>query len=122
MIILEREVFLILIMVVVDFHLLCYNKTMPNKNTKSMTAFLSNRGEYTIFSFDGKVITFLTSKNLECYTKILKWDNGYIEVMAKNKGKPEHEDYIDLQPILENLYMNPESFLSRIKNVEVQNA
>ena len=122
MIILAREVFLILVMVVVDFKHLCYNKIMPNKNNESMTAFLSNRGKYTIFSFDGKVITFLTSKNLECYTKILKWDNGYIEVMAKNKGKPEHEDYIDLQPILENLYMNPKTFLSKIKHVEVQNA
>lgn len=40
--------------------------------------------------------------------------------MAKNKSKPEHEDYIDLQPILENLYMEPESFLSKIKNVEVR--
>ena len=95
---------------------------MPNKNTKSMTAFLSNRGEYTIFSFDGKVITFLTSKNLECYTKILKWDNGYIEVMAKNKGKPEHEDYIDLQPILENLYMDPKAFLSGLIGVRVEYA
>ena len=95
---------------------------MSDEKSKSTTAFLSNKGEYTIFSFDGKSITFLTSKNLECYTKILKWDKGYLEVMAKNKGKPEHEDYIDLQPILENLYMNVADFLSKIKKVEVQYA
>ena len=62
---------------------------------------------------------FLTSKNLERYTRIKAWDNGYLVVMAKNKSKPEHEDYIDLLPILENLYMNPAEFLSGIKNVEI---
>ena len=40
--------------------------------------------------------------------------------MAKNKSKPEHEDYIDLEPILKNLYMEPENFLSKIKSVEVK--
>ena len=86
----------------------------------STTAFLSSKGNYSTFSFNGTTLTFLTSKNLERYTKVKKWDNGYIVVMAKNKSKPEHEDYIDLQPILENLYMEPESFLSKIQNVEVR--
>ncbi|MBR4322878.1 hypothetical protein [Treponema sp.] len=86
----------------------------------SSTAFLSSKDNYSTFSFNGTTLTFLTSKNLERYTKVKKWDNGYIVVMAKNKSKPEHEDYIDLQPILENLYMEPESFLSKIKNVEVR--
>ena len=72
---------------------------MPN----STVAFLSNKDSYTTFSFNGKTLTFLTSKNLERYTKVKKWDNGYIVVMAKNKSKPEHEDYIDLEPILKNL-------------------
>lgn len=81
---------------------------------------LSNKGEYTFFSFGGKTITFLTSKNLERYTEIKEWDNGYLVVMAKNKTKKEaQEDYIDLLPILENLYMNPEEFLSPIKGVEL---
>ena len=86
----------------------------------SSTAFLSSKDNYSTFSFNGTTLTFLTSKNLERYTKVKKWDNVYIVVMAKNKSKPEHEDYIDLQPILENLYMEPESFLSKIKNVEVR--
>lgn len=81
---------------------------------------LSNKGEYTLFSFGNKTLTFLTSKNLEKYTAIKEWDNGYIVVMAKNKNKKEsHEDYIDLLPILENLYMNPEEFLKPIKGVEL---
>ncbi len=88
----------------------------------SSTAFLSNDGEYSKFSFNGTTLTFLTSKNLERYTEILKWDNGYLEVMAKNKEKSPHEDYIDLIPILENLYMKPEEFLKDIKRVEVENA
>ena len=50
----------------------------------------------------------------------MAWDKGYIVVMAKNKSKPEHEDYIDLAPILENLYMSPKSFLRGIKNVEIK--
>ena len=40
-------------------------------------------------------------------------------LIGKNKGKPEHEDYIDLQPILENLYMEPSDFLNPIKGVEI---
>lgn len=87
---------------------------------KSSTAFLSNKNEYSTFSFNGTTITFLTSKNLERYTKIKKWDNGYLVVMAKNKSKTEHEDYIDLQPILENLYMEPKIFFQKIQNVEVR--
>ena len=86
----------------------------------SSLAFLSNKNEYTTFSFGETTITFLTSKNLERYTKVKKWDNGYLVVMAKNKEKPEHEDYIDLQPILENLYMDSASFLKGIQNVEVR--
>ena len=82
-------------------------------------AILSNKGEYTTFTFNDKTLKFLTSKNLERYTQIKEWDNGYLVVMAKNKGKPEHEDYIDLQPILENLYMEPSDFLNPIKGVEI---
>lgn len=95
---------------------------MNSETEKSSTAYLSSQNGYTTFTFGGTTITFLTSKNLERYTKVKKWNNGYIEVLAKNKGKEEHEDYIDLVPILENLYMNPHQFLSGIKNVEVNYA
>ena len=89
---------------------------------KDTVARLKNDGEYTVFSYAGKRIVFLTSKNLDRYTEIKKWDHGYLEVMAKNYGKDVHEDYIDLVPILENLYMNPDSFLDEITEVRLDYA
>jgi len=88
-------------------------------NSNDSVALLSNKGEYTLFSYGDTTITFLTGKHLERYTAVKEWDNGYIVVMAKDVGKPEHEAYIDLLPILENLYMSPESFLKNIKKVRL---
>ena len=51
------------------------------------TAILSTFDKYTTFSFGGKTLTFRTCNGLERYTKILLWDSGYIEVMAKYKHK-----------------------------------
>lgn len=91
---------------------------------KRGTAFLSSYGEYTTFTFNDRTITFLTGKNLERYTRIKEWDKGYIVVMCKTKNHPaaEQEDYIDLVPILENLYINPETFLKPIEQVDVNYA
>ena len=87
--------------------------------TEQATAYLSNDGEYTTFSFGERTLTFLTSKSLERYTSIKKWDNGYLVVTAKYSNRPsEIEEYIDLIPILENLNMNTEKFLSPIQKVE----
>lgn len=86
------------------------------------TAYLSNKGKYTIFTYGNKSIRFLTSKNLEKYISVLKWDNGYIEVMSKNFNKEPEENYIDLIPILENLLIDPVEFLKPIKEVEIDNA
>lgn len=84
------------------------------------TAFLSSRGEYSFFSFRDRIITFLTGKRLEKYTKILEWDNGYLVVLCKNKNaKKLEEDYIDLVPILSNLYIEPDEFLNPIKEVKI---
>ena len=67
------------------------------------------------------MITFFTGKRLEKYKKILEWDNGYIVVLCKNKNEDKlEEDYIDLLPILGNLYIEPEEFLAPIKEVEVR--
>lgn len=86
----------------------------------SSIAFLSNKGEYTFFRFRDRVITFLTGKRLERYTKILEWDNGYIVVLCKNKNEENlEEDYIDLLPILDNLYIESDKFLKPIKEVEL---
>ena len=94
---------------------------MRNDNNANTTAYLSNKGRYTTFAFKDKRITFLTSKILVRYTKVLSWDNGYIEVMTRKQGKPKaEEDYIDLIPILKNLYIEPSSFIKPIKEVKIK--
>lgn len=83
-------------------------------------AYLSSFDKYTTFSYEGIKLTFRTCDGLERYTKICKWDNGYIEVLAKYKHRKEEvEEYIDLIPILEGLYMDKEKFLQNIKGVEI---
>ena len=85
------------------------------------TAYLSNDGEYIYFYIGDRVVTFLTRKSLEQYKKIVEWDNGYLVVMCKNKNENElEEDYIDLIPIFENLYMDPKKYLSGIERVELR--
>lgn len=74
----------------------------------------------TIFKFGGQTIKFKTSKNLERYTEVKIWNHGFIEVMAQYKGIGLVEEYIDLNSILENLYIDPETFLSPIEKVEVK--
>ena len=87
------------------------------------TAILSSFDKYTTFSFGGKTLTFRTCNGLERYTKVLQWDDGYIEVMAKYKNRKEEiEEYIDLIPVLEGLYMDKEKFLAPIKEVKIEYA
>jgi hypothetical protein len=85
-------------------------------------AILRNSGEFTIFEFNGQVIRFVTSARLERYTKVLEWDHGYLVVMAKYKNLDEVEEYIDLLPILQNLYYDIDAFLNPIKEVRVEYA
>lgn len=68
--------------------------------------------------FNGYNIRFKTSPRLERYTKIVEWDNGYIVVMAKYGGC-EEEEYIDLIPILENLYFDANEFLKPIQKLKI---
>lgn len=84
-------------------------------------AILSSKGEFTSFSFDKHVIRFRTSPRLERYTKVKEWDNGYLVVMAKYTNNTDDiEEYIDLVPILQNLYFDTKSFLSPIEGVCIQ--
>ena len=55
------------------------------------------------------------------YTEIKEWDNGYLVVMADYEGIGIIEEYIDLVPILNNLYINPNIFLKDIKTVKIGN-
>ena len=79
---------------------------------------LSSKGEMSCFSFGGRNIRFRTSPRLSRYREVLSWDKGFIEVLAQYGDKVE-EEYIDLVSILENLYIDPKSYLASIKKVEV---
>ena len=86
------------------------------------SAFLSNKGNFTVFRYGNYIIRFKAPYSLEKYTAIKEWDNGYIVVMAKYKHNQEsEEEYIDLIPILEDLYILPEEFLKSIKEVKIEN-
>lgn len=82
-------------------------------------AFLGLNGEFTSFVYGPHVIRFRTSSKLKSYDKIKTWDKGYIVVDASYDGLPSTEEYIDLVPILENLYFDPQAFLAPIKEVEL---
>ena len=82
-------------------------------------AVLSNDRQFTSFSFNDQTIRFATSSKLERYTRIVEWDHGYIVVMAVYNGLGEVEEYIDLVPILENLYIEPDAFLNPIQKVRI---
>ncbi len=85
------------------------------------TAVLSSYDKYTTFSFGGKTLTFRTCDGLEKYLKILTWDNGYLEVLAKYRHQDRAiEEYIDLEPILDGLYMDKNAFLKPIENVRIE--
>ena len=87
----------------------------------SNKALLSNDNNFTSFEYNGHNIRFKTSPRLERYTEIKEWDHGYLVVMAKYEGNdnPE-EDYIDLIPILENLYFDADEFLKPIEKVRIK--
>lgn len=83
-------------------------------------AYLSNEGNYTIFKFGNHIIRFLAPYSLEKYVSIKDWDDGHLVVMAKyTHNDTEEEEYIDLIPILENLYIDTDKFLDPIKKVSV---
>ena len=86
----------------------------------SNEATLSSSGNMTVFTFGKHVIRFRTSPHLVCYTGIKEWDNGYIVCTAKYDTSEElEEEYIDLIPILKNLYFEPSHFLTPIEKVRV---
>lgn len=95
---------------------------MKGNDNMNNYAVLKNSQEYTVFEFDGHIIRFITSPQLERYTRIVEWDHGYIIVMAKYQNIGEVEEYIDLIPILENLYYDVEEFLRPIQEVRIDYA
>lgn len=81
-------------------------------------AFLGNEGRYTVLSHDSHVIRFRTPRNLKRYLRVKEWDHGYLVVDADYEGMASPvEEYIDLVPILRNLYFDPDTFLNPIEEV-----
>ena len=86
-------------------------------------ATLSSQGDMTSFTVGDLSIRFRTSRHLVRYEKVTEWDDGYIVCIAQYDNSPApEEDYIDLIPILKNLYFEPKEFLSGIEKVEVRYA
>ena len=89
-------------------------------DVSSSCAVLSCDGLYTTFSFDGHDIRFRTPQNLVRYVDVREWDKGYLVVTAEYDGCPKPvEEYIDLVPILRNLYFDVDEFLAPIEGVAV---
>lgn len=83
-------------------------------------ALLSHREGFTVFQFGKHTIRFRAPYSLERYTQVKEWDNGYLVVMAKYRHNVEpEEEYIDLVPILKNLFFDATAFLMPIKGVRV---
>lgn len=102
---------------------------MPEKPTREATeqenhiAYLSSNADYISFSCKGRIIRFKGPYSLVRIDHVVEWDHGYIVVMAAYTYTDGLvEDYIDLTPILENLYIEPELFLQGIDHVEVKYA
>ena len=89
-------------------------------------AYLSCSGKYSEFEFNEYSIRFRTSSHLRKYTEIKTWDNGYLVVTADydTTGELEEylEEYIDLIPMLNNLFIEPEHFLPHIREVRLKDA
>lgn len=75
-----------------------------------------------MFRYKEHIIRFRAPFSLEQYTEVKGWDNGYLVVMAKysHNAEPE-EEYIDLVPILTNLFFDATAFLTSIKEVRICN-
>lgn len=83
-------------------------------------AYLSNKRDMIMFQYGNRIIRFRGPYSLEYFTSIKEWDNGYMVVMAKYQHNQEpEEEYIDLVPILKNLYIDVVQFLKPIKEVRL---
>lgn len=86
---------------------------------KPTQAVLSNYDGMTSFRYAGYNVRFRTPKILKKYVGVKEWDKGYLVVMADYDGLGVVEEYIDLIPILKNLYVDSEAFLKNIQSVKI---
>lgn len=96
---------------------------MADKNTANIgfeKAYLSNEKDMIIFQYGSRIVRFRGPYSLEYFTSVKEWDNGYIVVMAKYRHNEQlEEEYIDLIPILKNLYIDASQFLKPIREVRL---
>ena len=87
----------------------------------SETAYLSSHDEYTTFSVGDVTIKFFTGKGLKKYIRVKDWksEKGYLVVECENRDLSVEEDYIDLVPIMKNLYMDPNTILKGVREVRL---
>lgn len=84
------------------------------------TALLSVSDGFTLFAYGDHRIRFKTPARLKRYLAVKQWDAGYLVADAEYDGVAYPvEEYVDLVPILENLYVDAGRFLAPIKHVEV---
>ena len=90
------------------------------QQSPDQTALLSSEGKYTVFRCRGHVIRFRAPYSLERYTEVREWDRGYLVVMAKYRHNAEpEEEYIDLIPVLQDLYFDADAFLAPVREVKI---
>lgn len=83
-------------------------------------AYLSNDKSMIKFRYGDYNIRFRGPYSLERFTSVKEWDNGYIVVMAKyTHNTDDEEEYIDLIPILRDLYIDDKNFLGPIREVRL---
>lgn len=84
-------------------------------------ATLGNDKNFTVFKYGDTIIRFKAPYSLEKYTEIKLWQEGYLVVMAKYAHNQDgEEEYIDLIPVLRDLYINSDTFLKPIKEVRLE--
>ena len=60
-------------------------------------------------------------KELVKYVSVKEWDDGYIVVDCLHDKLGIVEDYIDLIPMMENLFLDAKEILSPVRKVEIEN-
>ena len=84
-----------------------------------MIGILTNTDKFSIFKIGDLQIKFKTSPFLQKYTSITKWNNGYIECMAKYSTLDTPiEEYIDLRYIAKSIRL-PKDIFGKIKEVKM---
>ena len=84
------------------------------------TAILTSTGSYTFFTFRGTRLKFRTSPALRKYVNVKHWDHCYLVVDADYTTLGITEEYIDITEVLNDLYINADSFLQPIEEVRIQ--